>query len=383
MNVTRTNSKNKISNNSNKTKKINVKKINVKKIKIPIVTNPYSRYVDTKLIPITSIINYMFSGFNDYLLYKKKSDDEDLLVMSLDDCFLIIEDSIQNGLKKKLNLLFKMNPKTTLDKFLAYCYYTTQSSIFKKNINEGLQDLKNQIGKDIRRQDRIINNKSYPFSFFDKDDNFKDTDLLYNLIIGYMKLYYNKINLNLVNKIVLLSSQNIFNFMSNLILLKLYEIIKQKTIFIFKPQKNSTLIIKTNIMTIEFHFKSQLLISKDDEPINPEYPCGNLEYSLFIDLLNNKYELKNFILDYDLDKCGNKLTLNEELINNETVTNDETTKNNKKKSNMKYIIPATIVTTGLITLPFVLPLLGGKTKAVKKKNKRKNNKTIKIRKGKI
>jgi hypothetical protein len=352
-------------NNFNKTKKIYIKKPKI-------VKNPYIKYINTKLIPNTRIINNMFLEYNSFLEYQKKCYKEKREVMYLDDCFLIIEDSIQNGLKKnKLNLSFKMNPKTTLDKFLAYCYYTTQSSIFKKNINEGLQDLKNQIGKDIRRQDRIINNKSYPYSFFDKDDNFKDTDLLYNLIIGYMKLYYNKINLNLVNKIVLLSSQNIFNFMSNLILLKLYEIIKQKTIFIFKPQKNSTLNIKTNIMTIEFHFKSQLLISIDDEPINPEYPCGNLEYRLFIDLLNNKYELKNFILDYDLDKCGNKLTLNEELINNETVTNDETTKNNKKKSNMKYIIPATIVTAGIVTLPFVLPLLGGKNK---------KNKTKKIRK---
>ena len=109
-------------------------------------------------------------------------------------------------------------------------------------------------------------------------------------------------------------------------------------------------------------FKSQLIISRDGE-LNPEYPCGELEFSLFIDLRKNIYELKNFRLNYDIDKCGAEIVTHESIK-----TNDQSRVNLKPE----YVIPATAVSAGIVATPLLLTMLGGK--------KKRKNKTIKIRK---
>jgi hypothetical protein len=359
----------------NNSTRINVKKnkTNLNKSKKTIIIyNPYEKYKNTKLIPKTSIITYMFSGYKEYLTYKEKCDKEKRNTLNLDDCFIINKDAMPVGLRKnEINLSLKMNPKLPLYKFLTYCFYSTQSSIFNSDINNAISTIKFQVGKDIKRSDRTINGKSYPGSFYNEDNYYSDTDLFYQNIIDYMKLYHNKINLNIVNKIALLSCQNMFNFMSNLISLKLLEILKPEINAIFRPNKQVNITITKNEISMELYLKCQLIMSRDQEPIDPEYPCGNLEFNLYFDLLKNRYELKNFILDYDIDKCGPEIQ-KEPIAEN--VENGEL--NNQQKSKMKkYILPVGLATAGIIAMPFLLPLLGGKTK----KNKTKKNKTRKIK----
>jgi hypothetical protein len=347
--------------------KTNLNKFNKSKKLKP--KNPYEKYKNTKQIPITSILSYIFSGYQDFSLYKKKCEHEKRYTITLDDCFIIDKDSMPFALRKnKINLSLKMNPKTPLDRLLAYCFYNTQSSIFENDINSGIISIKYQLGKDIKRSDRTINYKPYPSSYYDKENNYEDADLFYQNIIDHTKLYYKKTNLNIVNKIALLSCQNMFNFITNLITLKLIEILNPETNSIFRPDKTTNITINLNEISLELYIKSKLIISRDGEPIDPEYPCGNLELRLHFDLLKNKYELKTFILDYDIDKCGPE-------ISNQTTSNENKI-DDKKSSKMKYILPTGAITAGLVTIPFILPLLGGKTKKNKlKKNKKK--KTIK------
>ena len=52
----------------------------------------------------------------------------------------------------------------------------------------------------------------------------------------------------------------------------------------------------------------------DGEPMNPEYPCGDIDFSFYIDILHNKYELKKFILSYDINKCGPEIPNQQEDV---------------------------------------------------------------------
>jgi hypothetical protein len=122
---------------------------------------------------------------------------------------------------------------------------------------------------------------------------------------------------------------------------------------------------------MEFNFKCQLIITRDGGPLDPEYPCGFMEFILFIDILNNNYELKKFKFDYDIDKCGPEIL----PIQNEDIQKPiKSSLKSNLRSNLKpeIVVPAAVVTAGIIATPILLATLGGKTK--------KRNKTIKKRK---
>jgi hypothetical protein len=138
----------------------------------------------------------------------------------------------------------------------------------------------------------------------------------------------------------------------------LNKILEPKTNSVFRPTKFSNIIINRNEISIELGFKSQLIISRDGEPMDPEYPCGDIDFSFYIDILHNKYELKKFILSYDINKCGPEIPNQQEDVPDNI---------NENKSNLKleYIIPAGITTAGIIATPFLIGSLGGKTKIKK------------------
>lgn len=345
--------------NKNKKSKKTIKKIQNLQF-VPI--NYYSKnFSNTQLIPKTEIIKYIFSGYNNFILQQKISNSQGNHVLDFDNCFITNSDTFPTGLRSDtINLSLKMNPETPLDKLIAYCFYLKQSYIFEKK--NGIYDIKYQIGKDIKRSERTINGKIYNGEYYRQfENNYDATDMFYQNIIDELYKINNKyINLNIANKFALLSCQNIFNLITDLISLKVNEILKPETNAVFRPTYSTNIIINPNELSMEIGFKSQLIISRDGEPMDPEYPCGSLELSLFIDILNNKYELKKLIISYDINKCGPEIPKKKD---------DSDTKNKKSYLKPEYMIPASIATAGIIATPFLLGSLGGKKKKINKTRK--------------
>jgi len=328
--------------------------------------NYYSKnFKNTKFIPKTNIINYMFSGFNQFMEYNKGHK----YALDLDDCFIINNDDIPVGLKQNnINLILKMNPKTPLDKLITYSFYLKQSYIFEKN-NSNTSDIKYQIGKDIKRSDITINGKLITQNYRDIENNYNVADLFYQTIINNLYQINRKtVNLNIANKIALLSCQNVFNLITDLITIKLNDILSPETNSVFRPDKYSNITINQNEIFMELGFDSQLIISRNCEPMDPEYPCGKLNFILYIDFKNNFYELKKFNLSYDINKCGPQINTSDSDSQQESETSFF-----KKNFKPKYIIPAALFTGGIIATPFILAALGGnkskKSKKVKKSKK--------------
>ena len=334
------------------------------------------KYKNTHKIPQTQIINYLFLNFKNYLLHKQLCDALNTYPLNLDECFQINQDDFPIGLRKNnMQLSFKMNPKTPLDKLIAYCFYIKQPSIFQHSNSKILDLLKYQIGKDIGRDDRNINGKSYNQNYYiqrnmtsnENINNYGVTDTFYQNIIDYLYQINNNnnIDLNIVNKFALLSCQNVYGLITDLITIQINNMLKPELNSVFRPDKYVNITIKPEELSMEFNFKTQMLITRDGEPFDPEYPCGSMEFIFYIDILNNKYEIKNFVFDYDIDKCG------PEIIQNEPIIEEKPTKSNFKP---EIVIPAAGLTAGIIATPILLATLGGKIK--------KRNKTIKKRKKK-
>lgn len=331
--------------------------------------NYYSKvYKNTQLIPKTQIINYMFSGYKTF--QNKKSDDKNSL--SLEDCFIIDQKSLPIGSRRAtIDLSLNMNPETSLDKLIAYCFYLKQPYLFEKGNGENensISIIKQQIGKDIKRSDMTINGKLFGSTYYRQfEENVEAADMFYqNIIDQFININHENVNLNIVNKFALLSCQNIFNLITDLITIKLNEILSPETNSVFRPKKFTNIIINNNQMSMEFGFISKLIISRDGKPIDPEYPCGDIEFSLFIDILHNKYQLKSLKLSYDIDKCGPEL---------DNSIFDETNKlDNKTKLKTEYIIPVGIATAGIVATPFLLGALGGKRKKYRRTKKIRNYK---------
>ena len=326
-------------------------------------------YKNTNKIPQTQIINYLLTNFKTFLQYKKLCDALQTYTLNFDECFLINPDDFPKGLRKNnIELSFKMNPKTPLDKLIAYCFYIKQPNIFQEKNNVIIELLKYQIGKDVGRDDRNINGKSYSQQYYlnlntisnGNINNYGIADLFYQNIIDYLYQTNKYIDLNIVNKFALLSCQNVYGLISDLITIQINNMLEPELNSVFRPDKYVNIIINAEQLSMEFYFKSKILITRDREPFDPEYPCGDMEFIFFVDILNNTYELKKLVFNYDIDKCGPELE--PEIIEQPT------------KSNLKpeIIIPAAGLSAGIITAPILLATLGGK--------RRKKNKTIKKRK---
>ena len=326
--------------------------------------NYYSKhYKNTELIPKTDIINYIFSGYSEFLIQQNLSDSLGVYSLDLEQCFIIEPNAMPSGLRSdNINLSLKMNPETPLNKLIAYSFYLKQPYIFEKE--DGLKDIKYQIGKDIKRSERKINGKLYDGEYYrNYDNNYLATDVFYqNIIDKLFKLNYKYVNLNIANKFALLSCQNVFNLITDLITLKLNQILEPETNSVFRPDKFANIIINRNEISMELGFESDLIISRDGEPMDPEYPCGRLEFILYIDMIRNTYELKKFILNYNIDKCGPEIVKKD----------DKNEENDKFKSNFKpeYVIPAGILTAGIAATPILLATLGGKKKSIRKTRRR-------------
>jgi hypothetical protein len=317
-------------------------------------------------LPKTGIINQLLFGFQDFIEYKKSNAYKNI---GLDTFFIVDPNIMTVGLKENLiNTTLKMNSTMSLDKIIAYSFYTTQSFMFKEeNTYDTISYLKYQMGKDIKRDNRNINGKLYASSYYLNDDYYRVADLFYQNIIDIMQKINNSINLNIVNKIALLSCQNMFNLLTDLITIMLNKMLNPEINSVFKASKNIDIHITKKSMYMVLNFESQLVISRNGEPIDLEYPCGKLEFSFYVDLLKNTFEMKKFVLNYNVNKCGPEI--NDQISDAGTV-NENVNYPSYLKS--KYIVSTTLLTAGIVVTPFLLGALGG--------NKTRKNKVNKVNK---
>lgn len=333
-------------------KKIN--KQNKTRTKRVLINSPnyyFKYFVNTKMLPSSEIFKTIYNGYNNYK--KIKNAKENALV--LEDCLLFKKNFLHKERKKSIKTSAGQNPKCSLNKLLSYAFYIKMPYAFenekgtKRSYNEFIEIIKYQMGKDISRDSRIINGERIDYrNDVSEENNYSIADkLCLKLIQTYFNVYklidYNKINI-----IMLMSCQNIFNLISDMITLKLNEILEPEINSVFRPKKIMNVIIKKETQIVSLSFSSQLIISNNQgQYIDPEYPCGNLKFQFNINLLKNTFFMPNFELVYNLEKCSNE----EMQIEKQPV---EKSTNKFKK---EYAVP---VVTGLgmiLATPFLLPLL--------------------------
>jgi hypothetical protein len=348
------------------------------------------KFKDTSLIPWTHIISYMKNNFNDYLKLYDKTEKENKFFIYLDDCFNFGK-KIKSG-QRVLSFDSPIDGKTSmsLDKLIAYSFYMKTKIAFIDVNNEitsnafYLKTLKYQMGKDIRRDNRVINGKEYSSSLYNDKDNLHTADLFYQTLIDYFYKIDNNINYDIINKIALLSCQNIFNLLTDMITIKLNNILSPETNSVFRPEKNIIITINDNEKKMELIFDTQLVISKDGNPMDPEYPCGKLVFHFLIDFNKNIYKFSKFELSYDINKCGpEEINNNTDNFNTDNNNNNNNSNDNSNSSNkLIYALPIAAGIGGIIATPFILGSLGGKQKYknYRKYKKCKKNKTIKKKK---
>jgi hypothetical protein len=341
-------------------------------------------FKNSPLLPYTKILAYMKTNFNEYYVLKNKLESEgNYKIITLDDCF-DIKDKFKIGEREyTFDSSIDGNPDMPLDKLIAYSFYIKSSSMFiNKNKLEFLKLLKYQIGKDVRRHDRTINEKEYKMALYSDQSktNYVITDIFYQTLID---TFYNanaskQIDYDIVNKMGLLSCQNMYGLITDLITIKLSEITHPEVNSVFRPDKSETIIINNEETSIEYFFKSQIIMSRDGEGMDPEYPCGTLEFKLLFDLKANIFKFTSFKLTYNINNCGPEI---QNQGNNQGQGQGNNQGQEPKKDSLvkwEYALPAGVGIAGLVATPFLLGAFGGKIK----RTPRKTKKTKKLRKNK-
>ena len=365
------------------------------------------------IMPQTQIIDYIFSNYQKYNYVKRQRENNREYPVTFDEIFLFDINSIPNKLNVNLNTQILQNPEFSLDKLISYSIYTTSPYWLNEDIKFFLNEYTNQIGKDLRRGDYIINDDNkysrnlfqslmissdtnmniIPKNEINEEDlsNYKEIEESdFKIIANY---YYNILNKtaasnnitgfndDINNKICLLSIQNINNFIfTNILGPWLSSLISPEQAFIVSADVlNSNVTINISQISIEIHMKCKLLFSKDGV-LDPELPFGDLDAKLFFDLLNNSYKFNSLKISYNLEtnitpsksNISSNLTPNltnapnntQESSQSSIMQNIGTTINSNPK--ILYGTAAAGITGALIALPF---LLGGKTKKRRKINK--------------
>ena len=327
-------------------------------------------FIGTKKILPTEIITNMKSGFTNYSEEKRQADAGQRDVIVFNDIFELNQ-PIPSG-QEAIDIITSAKARNTLDRLISYSFYIMQPTLFVdtannvSTIDKFMETLKYQMGKDIRRDKRTINGKIYDKSYYqDFGTNYEVADDLYNIIIDlYSTLGLPRIDYNIINKMLLLSCQNVFNLTDNLLSSKINETISPETSGSLQPKKNIVITITKERQIMEFNFETQLIISRPGEGMDPEYPCGNFVSKILVDLKNNTYSLAEFKLNYNLDNCGPKVVTQQPEIEIEE----------EQDSNFKYKAAAAALGTGLIiATPFLIGAIGGNKKT--KRNRRMRNKT--------
>ena len=335
-------------------------------------------YYGTKLLPMTNIINYINDNFNQFVIDKERRQNERKHEVDFDD-FFIIDDILEKKEKKAdINIIIKQNPNMSLKKLLAYTLYLKTFSWFETG-RMNISSFKSQIGKDVSRLSLKINNEDYivkhpptgTLNYYKTADDF-------NIKIMNILSTFSVIDFDLVNKIGILMCQNLFNFITQTISLMTMKKFQPEISVETGATKDILLNLTKNEQSMIINFKSLLSISYNGD-LDIRFTCGELEFTLLIDLKRNTYKFTKFILKYDIEKC-NPESNNRPVSNNQPVSNNEdnvANEENQGSSFLKYAIPAGLG-VGIIATPYLLGALGGKNKKLKakklktKRRKRKN-----------
>ena len=317
-----------------------------------------SRFANTPLIPNTTIIRYIFKHYQPFVRFDKKKLAFDTLFNTNDD--------FNPSLVVHIDRPIESNNSFSLTNLIACSFYICQKSVFEeikkhqKGMDYLIDILKFQIGKDVRRDTRSINGQA--ISFNEKMDHYQVTDSFYKMILQWCKKQHTQINYNILNKIGLLSCQNIYNLMSGFIEYQMYQMTGFEWVS-FRPTKSINIIIDNNEIRMEFNWSTKLLLTSDHPNKNKiknenknadDFIIGNNEYTFVVDLKKNTYSFTTFTLNYDIQEI------------------QEETPEEKKEESKNSLLPyfALGATGALVSTPFLLGLLGGKTKKHIKNNTR-------------
>lgn len=322
--------------------------------------NYYDNYKNTNKLPITPIFKLIEHEYPEYLSQPKNN-------ISLSSIFELpnIANYLQ-PLRGKYNILNIPN-KTSfpLEKFISYLIYTKSSYLLEEKGNEYellISGIKSQIGKDITRLDLLINSQIQNFKSMiggeltpeahqssenslqnllnnelteeEKhehilqstkllEENYdKITDKYFEILMTNMNsnattnantmVEEKWINFNILNEIGLLSCQNIFNFIAELIQIEIKNItqyVLKDNYLLISPSSRQDAVGKDTISNpktlnvelengkkiVKIYFDSYLFTSSDFAAV------GRISFSLSINLELNSFQLDKLDIEYNLE----------------------------------------------------------------------------------
>jgi hypothetical protein len=317
--------------------------------------NYTEKYKNTPYFPKSNIINEMKQNFSNFL--EKSTSDK--FNISLNDLF-ILNIKIKNNKKISINKTLNQNTNMKLNELIENMYYIMSNNFFiskDKIINNDkiiISRIKEQIGKDIVRSTVYINgtidNKQ---DYIKNEDDTKEfieiADLYYEKIIKTFQNFNLPVNYDIINKICLLTTQNLSNFLTDIINLYINSLIKPEMALVYNVNEitKSIEISETKIYFILTQ-KSKLLVTNDEE-WQPDNICGNLYFKFKVDILNDKYIMQN--LQLNINTTTMPCSTPTEIMD---IPDDN---NNNTSNDKKYLIPLLVSVAGVTTSPFLLGAL--------------------------
>lgn len=326
-------------------------------------------YYGKDILPTTNIIQYIEANFNDYMIMKQQKDAINLPPSSFEDFFIVDDILKKKETKADIDIQINKNPNASLDKLLAHSLYYSE---YKKWFNTKKMDtslFKFQIGKDAARINLTINKSK--FSFIEDENNSLKTDKLNIELINILSKF-RVVDLDLINKIGIVTCQNTLNFITDLISLMIGKKLAPEKIIIRGADKNLEITLTKNQENMLYNFHTDFWITKDGGIVDGEFLCGGIDLSYLIDFKKNTYKITKFKCKYDADVCYQ--TSDPQAASSASNAADVP----KKYPNyLKYGIPIGLGVGAIVATPFLLALGGKNKKSKRKRNKKRKSKTRK------
>jgi hypothetical protein len=318
-------------------------------------TTYYSNFRNTENLPITPIINTIEDEYTDYL-YLSNQENKSISLLDLFD--VNFEKFLQPAIGNFKGTNIKNKKSFPLDKLISYLIYTKSSFLLEEKNNSfelNISGIKSQIGKDIIRIDLYVNDQKQNFKLLtggDPDTPEKNTSYLTKIPMmtnqnpidedkdkeninmqsemdygNFTDKYYETlmqndpgkiidnikfINYNFINEIGILSCQNIFNFISELIQSEMTIITKSiltDSYLLISPSskqdsngkstisdnKELLITVKEKEKKVNIYFDTYLFTSSDFTAV------GRMTFILTADLMLNSFQFDMLDIEYNLE----------------------------------------------------------------------------------